>query len=66
MAQWFRALIVPKEDPGSVPRPTQWLTTISNSRSKGPGASFGSLWAPGTHEVHRHMCQQDTHIHLKK
>lgn len=33
--EWLRALAVSIEDPGSIPSPTWWPTTICNLSSKG-------------------------------
>ena len=40
MTQWLRKLTALTEDPGLVPAPARWFTTISYSSSRGSDALF--------------------------
>jgi hypothetical protein len=45
--------------------PTWWLTTLCNTSSRRYNMLFWPLWTLYTHTVHRHICRQNTHIHIK-
>lgn len=61
VAPWLRGLGGMAEDPGSVPTPTWWFTTLYNSNSRGSDAPFWSSWEPGTHMAHMYACKQKTY-----
>jgi len=66
MAQQLRAVAALSKDLNRIPAPTQWLTTISDSRSNGSKAWFWPLQAPGKHMIHRHTYRQNMHMHKIK
>lgn len=48
------------------PAPTQWLTAVHNSSSKGSNALFRCLKAPDIHIMHIYPHTQNTHAHKNK